>query len=889
MVSTASNYPTLGIAEREPGKPHILLLERIRPFDVEMVYSMLHWWRELSGATVSVVNIWPLDTYAGIPANLDLTQFDAIVLFPRLTYDPVALAFLDRRLPTSFRQYDGVKVLMRQDEHHMTRFTEDFLIDEEFDLLLSCVPQDQVPVAYPRLAQHGITVHTMLTGYVTPDMRSFPDPSHADRRFDISYRAYRGAWAKGDLVYEKYRIGIDAQRHFADFGLNLDISLEDGDRLVGDAWRQRLRDSRAVLGTESGSNLFDFDGSAYRWSMAFEHQHRESGLREHELYAIARDQLHHLEDNVRYAQISPRHLEAAASGCMQLLFPGEYSGIFEAGRHYLELRPDFSNVSEIAEQVRDADLHREMTTRAFEEIVLNPALSIESALEQLDALVMDAIASRTTRTRSAHVTSEVVGAATALRFVFDGRTPLGDHLPTPEQPGGPALELVNIRLDASAQEATAPQFGVARIDLSIERSPGSSTAGQIPEELESVAQRLAEFGDLDPVALTAQLGAYDSAYGTARTFAKDCRTVRRAMDAFTGCAERGVRPAAVIASDPQSVAVAACLALSVDASLLLDFDGLTHRFDSLPGWQSSFWQRVVTDAVANLPSVRAFAGSLSACHNAITLVGIEPERVGPSERSADHAWRSTDISAWRGALAPLLHPAGDAESRQRAALSGASPEEMRHKVLPRIADTYGPESARWWGSVRALAAITFRRDGDRAGVTVWLEALDRLTAEALGEKPGSSLRLQLDERRIAAFIEALRVAGDAGTDLRLDVIERLIAGDVPFNAESRRLGWNLLAELRDHGCESHDRLFDHFVRSGLATSPAVDADDVRGLLAYLGHYWTLGALPSALPAAEQLAVIHASEAGERIGLDVNVLARIDSVRRAAAAVDPTRG
>lgn len=882
MVSTASNYPRLGIAEREAGKPHILLLERIRPFDVEMVYSMLHWWRQLSDATVSILNIWPLDTYAGLPSDLDLDDFDAVVLFPRLAYDPVALAFLDRGLATTLRDHCGVKVLMRQDEHHMTRFTEDFIIDNEFDMLLSCVPQDQVPIAYPRLADHGVAVHTMLTGYVSPDMRTPPVARHADRTYDISYRAYRGAWAKGDLVYDKYRIGIDALEHLAGRGLHLDISLDDGDRLVGDAWRRRLHDTRAVLGTESGSNLFDFDGSAYRWSMAFEHQHRNSGLDEPELYAMAREELHHLDGNVRYAQISPRHLEAAASGCMQLLFPGRYSDLFRAGEHYVELQPDFSNVDDVVAQLLDPDLHLEMTTRAFEEIVLDPALSIENALRRLDGLVLDAVAARVPHAPAeATPAAPIEAPATALRIAFDARTPLGGHRSLVERIDG-VDELVDVRLDVEEADARAPQRGAARIDLAIRTAP-PTTATPTPDPIAGIATRLAEFADAEPSFLRRAHGAGEGA----GRFVEDCRIVHRAIGVIPAVLDPGTRPACIVASDPQSVPVAACVALHTNAELILDFDGLSHGFSVLPGWQNSIWQSLVAESTAASPRVRTIAGTLPASHNAISLVGIEPTptraepTIGPvDDAEIDDTWRQTDQRAWRRALAPLLHPAGDTEARLRRSLGGAVPDEMHDEVLPRIAETYGPESSRYWGSTLSLATIVYRESGATDGVRVWLSAIETMARSADAEAPGSSRGLQLEERRIAAFANALRLAGD-DRSLRASVVSRLATGAVPFVAENRRLGWNLLDELRTQGDPLHDQLFDRFVQSGLASSPELDADDVRGLLSYIGHHWALGDLEAAGPAAAQLEAIHRSDAGPRVALDANVLGRIGSILRVA--------
>ena len=42
--------------------------------------------------------------------------------------------------------------------------------------------------------------------------------------------------------------------------LTVDISSDDIKRIYGDKWTSFIKKSKATLGTESGSNIFDFDG-----------------------------------------------------------------------------------------------------------------------------------------------------------------------------------------------------------------------------------------------------------------------------------------------------------------------------------------------------------------------------------------------------------------------------------------------------------------------------------------------------------------------------------------------------------------------------------------------------------------------------------------------------
>lgn len=51
--------------------------------------------------------------------------------------------------------------------------------------------------------------------------------------------------------------------------------------------------------------------------------------------------------------ISSRHFDAIGTRTVQIMFPGRYNDILEAGRHYLALQPDFSNIDEVMARFRD--------------------------------------------------------------------------------------------------------------------------------------------------------------------------------------------------------------------------------------------------------------------------------------------------------------------------------------------------------------------------------------------------------------------------------------------------------------------------------------------------------------------------------------------------------
>jgi len=62
----------------------------------------------------------------------------------------------------------------------------------------------------------------------------------------------------------------------------------------------------------------------------------------------------------------------------------EYSGIFLPGRHYLSLRRDLGNLSEVIERLRDPAERKRLTENAFQDIIMNDEYLYSSFVNRLD-------------------------------------------------------------------------------------------------------------------------------------------------------------------------------------------------------------------------------------------------------------------------------------------------------------------------------------------------------------------------------------------------------------------------------------------------------------------------------------------------------------------------
>lgn len=139
---------------------------------------------------------------------------------------------------------------------------------------------------------------------------------------------------------------------------------------------------RAVLGTESGSTITDFDGSVEKGVKDYLAKHPQA-----DFWEIYNQILKPYEGNVNIVVISPRIFEAIALRTGLILFEGEYSDIVQPWIHYIPLKKDFSNMDEVVEKLRDDNFMNAMISRAYTDIVASEKYSYKSFIMQFDQVV----------------------------------------------------------------------------------------------------------------------------------------------------------------------------------------------------------------------------------------------------------------------------------------------------------------------------------------------------------------------------------------------------------------------------------------------------------------------------------------------------------------------
>lgn len=363
-----------GVPPDPDRRPRLLLLCDFRPHEAATVIDHIEAIRQWSRYDVFVMPM-----FGDLPDELDLGAFDGLVVHYNLVMSNHA--YLSPLARWRIRQFSGVKAAFIQDEYRFVDRTIGIMRTLGISVLFTCVPEDQVELVYADAALPDMRRRiTVLTGYVPTHLPSVPRRPYEDRPIEVGYRGRRlPAWL-GRLAQEKAVIADRFAADAATYGLAVDISCNEEDRLYGQGWVDFISRSRATLGVESGASVFDFDGSIEQAVREYLSAHPDAPFEELERRFLAG-----VDGRIRLNQISPRCFEAAALGTLMVLYPGAYSGILEPWRHYVPLEKDHSNTAEVVQAIRDREVWERITTQAYEEVALNPQYSFRSMVEVVDS------------------------------------------------------------------------------------------------------------------------------------------------------------------------------------------------------------------------------------------------------------------------------------------------------------------------------------------------------------------------------------------------------------------------------------------------------------------------------------------------------------------------
>jgi hypothetical protein len=298
--------------------------------------------------------VYPINAHLGFPPALARMRFETVVLHYTMFYS--SFDALSGPFGEFVRDGGGLKVAVFQDEQAYLDRRIEFCRDAAIDCVFTCIERPHSERLYGAAGVER--TETYLPGYVSErlvhEAKRLVRPDH-DRPIDIGYRGRQAPTSWTGAAREKYEIAVEFERRSLGLPLSLDISTDERKRVYGRRWLRFISRCKGMLGTESGADIHDPNGAG----------------------------------TIPYRTISPRHLEAAALRCCQILYEGNYSGILEPGIHFLALRKDFANFDEVIEEFRSPDRRAELTQNAERDLVASGDLSYRRFVERVDSVLAE--------------------------------------------------------------------------------------------------------------------------------------------------------------------------------------------------------------------------------------------------------------------------------------------------------------------------------------------------------------------------------------------------------------------------------------------------------------------------------------------------------------------
>ena len=319
----------------------------------------------------------------GIPAYLQLVHFDGIILHYTLLAARWNQKFFKKwkKYISRLKRLTGYKVAIPQDEYAATDSLRELFSENDVLSVFTCFNEDEYDIIYPPdivPLKHRITV---LPGYVDEGAVyrfKFNCLPHAQRSLDVGYRARSMPFWLGRHAQKKTEIAKRFTELLKGSELSFDISNRDQDVFYGSDWYNFLGRCRVVLGCEGGASLFDPDGAIRNRVEFYVRLNPDATFSEVERHCFLGSDF-----NIGLFTLSPRHFECAITKTCQVLLEGGYNGIFKPGKHFIEIKKDYSNLSHVLRLIQDQSYCEKMAERTYADIVQSGKYTYRKFVQQV--------------------------------------------------------------------------------------------------------------------------------------------------------------------------------------------------------------------------------------------------------------------------------------------------------------------------------------------------------------------------------------------------------------------------------------------------------------------------------------------------------------------------
>ncbi|MBI2791896.1 MAG: glycosyltransferase family 1 protein [Gammaproteobacteria bacterium] len=349
----------------------------------ETIYEHITAFGDLSKHHITTCSI-----FGDIPEEITLDKFDVVMIHYSICIGRGG--YLSFKAKEKIRNFQGYKVVFIQDDHRWIYSTITNCYFLGIDALFGIFEQSQLHQVYPKEFLDKVHVESVLTGYVDAKMKKAQFVNYADRTIDVSYRARKLAFWMGRHSLKKWQIADKFLKQAKKFNLKCDISTKEEDRVYGQAWIRLLKNSKATLGTESGSSICDFTGKIQKNIESFTKKHPNIS------FDIVEEKfLQDKKNHILLSAISPRIFEAISHKVLLILYPSAYNEILIPWKHYVPLNEDHSNIEEVVSILRSPEKAQKIIECAYQEILFNPKYQYQALIDKFDTHINSVFKNKT--------------------------------------------------------------------------------------------------------------------------------------------------------------------------------------------------------------------------------------------------------------------------------------------------------------------------------------------------------------------------------------------------------------------------------------------------------------------------------------------------------------
>ncbi|MBM4447570.1 MAG: hypothetical protein FJ023_09575, partial [Chloroflexi bacterium] len=311
-----------------------------------------------------------LNVAYGMPRYIAKINFDLIV-YHFTFFDSNVRFWKSARYKTFLRDglktLKGYKVAMPQDEYRCSERMNEFFSNCNIKTVFTLLSESEWQKVYPQDKSGLEHYKAVLTGYIDEVVLEKLKGSYQSRKsraIDIGYRVYKPPYWLGRQGMIKQQLVERFLNAPVQHNLKLDLSSDYKDILFGDDWYKFLCECRVVLSCEGGASLHDPDGSIKEKVDQYVNEHHRASFEEVEKACFPG-----MDGNLTYSALSPRHFDACMTRTCQALVEGEYGGVLKPGVHYIEIKKDWSNITDVIRQIEDVEFCEQIADNAYRDIV----------------------------------------------------------------------------------------------------------------------------------------------------------------------------------------------------------------------------------------------------------------------------------------------------------------------------------------------------------------------------------------------------------------------------------------------------------------------------------------------------------------------------------------